>query len=115
MYLPERTRAVEPALVDVHDGAHEVLIRGTFGQDVAHHMIFDLEIDIVFPRRMVEAKGNLGELLAITRQEMKPSLDVTQEVIKWDVALEEEDRSDVRRAVARFRIQEGCILCGEPT
>jgi len=67
-------------------------------------VILDSEIGVIFPGRMVEAKGNLGELLAIARQQMKPRFDVPQEFVERNVALEEKDRSDVGRTIARFRI-----------
>ena len=112
MHLPHWLGAVEHRLEDRHRRAHERLVVGTIGQTVALHMIVQVEVRIVFERRVREVEGYECQLLPIAVQQVHPLCHVIDQLIVIDMPIEDVERSDVQRPRMRFAVNERSVLTG---
>src|SRR5208282_6600819 len=113
MHLPDRTVERQRMLVDRHRGIDQIVFARALGELMVRHVAFDRELRIVFPGRMRQVEGYEGEALAVSRDEMEAKLDVPPRLLEVDFPLEDGQRADVERPVARLAVQERCILRGE--
>ena len=89
--FPERTRAIERRLVNSHHLAQRIAFTHGVGQFMQMNMVLDGELRIVLHHRMRKIQRDLGQPLPVAGHQMHPLLEVSEQSVKIDGALEQPD------------------------
>lgn len=106
MHLPQRFLPIEHRLERCHRRAHEGLVVGAVGQAVTLHMIAQVELGIVFERRVRQVERDERQLLPIALEQMHPLRHMLDQLIVVDGPVEYLERADMQRPRMRFAVNE---------
>src|SRR5271165_6190055 len=114
MHLPQRAVSNQRGLVDAHRGLYEITSRGSRRQLVVLDMVVDMEIGVVFERRVGQIKGNEHQALSIATKKMQSRGHLMLEFIDGDCVFEKRNGTDVQRSAVRLSVKKSGILRGQP-
>ena len=114
--LPQRLREVERAGVQPRSLDAELPPVAGLGQCEVAHVVFEVELLVLHPVRMIEVGGNPHHLLTEGPRQMQPGLEVAQDALERHGSIGrgggvvDADRRDVRRRVRPLAVDERRIL-----
>jgi hypothetical protein len=77
-------------------------------------VILDPEIGGVLERRVIKIERYRDQALTVPRNQVQLALEVPNQLRISDLVLEERERADMQRPVARLAVNESGVLTSEP-
>src|SRR5271169_6107783 len=77
-------------------------------------VILDPEIGVVLERRVIEIERYRDQTLTVTRHQIQFALEMPHQLRIRDLVIEERERADMQRPVARLAVNERGVLTGQP-
>ena len=69
-------------------------------------VIPNLEVGIILKRRVINIEWYRNQALVVARNQMQPALEMPHQLRIRDLVVEERDRADMQRPVARLAVNE---------
>ncbi len=115
-YLPQRLGAIEPLREKAPGEPLQRDLIGRLRQGGVADVVVGVEVGVIGPHRPPLAVGDVGQTLAVARDEVQAVVDVVDEFPqRWSLAFEDHHRRDmhVRRRVV-LEVQERRVQGGQP-
>src|ERR1019366_5748045 len=104
--LPQWPVAIQRFAEDRHGCVDELRFGSIRRQLMKLDVILDREIGVVLERRVIKIEGYREQALTVTRKQMQFALEMPNQLGIRDLVLEERERADVQRPVARLAVNE---------
>src|SRR5208282_3804753 len=112
--LPQWPVAIQRFAENRHDRLDELRFGSIRGQLMELDVILQREVGVVLKRRVIQIERHRDKALTVARNQRQLALEMPHQLRIRDLVLEERERADMQRPVARLAVNESGVLTSEP-